>query len=222
MNTAEIIKTARERAGLTQEDLAEKLEVSRQAVSKWELGASLPSPENLQRLVEVLDVEFPAGQEEEQPPAKNRWKPAALLFGGLFLLSILSLALVLSLTGGGGQPREASITGLYFFDEDGAPFNPNDGANWYLFEPGSRVILGVDLEDGADEEVYAVSMFLTPTGTETFEERKQVALRSREGEPFVLFALDIPDDLMGHLEIRLECSGGRIVTEELNVGLLLS
>ena len=38
MNTAEIIKAARERSGMTQEELAEKVSVSRQAVSKWEMG----------------------------------------------------------------------------------------------------------------------------------------------------------------------------------------
>ena len=43
MNISDIIRQAREELGLTQEDLAERLEVSRQAVSKWELGASVPS-----------------------------------------------------------------------------------------------------------------------------------------------------------------------------------
>ena len=47
MSIAETIKQVREARGLTQEDLAEKCEVSRQAVSKWELGASAPTPENL-------------------------------------------------------------------------------------------------------------------------------------------------------------------------------
>ena len=37
----------RKKAGLSQEDLAEKLDVSRQAVSKWECGESLPDTEKL-------------------------------------------------------------------------------------------------------------------------------------------------------------------------------
>ncbi len=35
MNIADTIRQSREARGLTQEDLAERLEVSRQAVSKW-------------------------------------------------------------------------------------------------------------------------------------------------------------------------------------------
>lgn len=68
MNISEIIKQAREELGMTQEDLAERLEVSRQAVSKWELGASVPSPENLRLLEELLGVEFPAPEEAAPKP----------------------------------------------------------------------------------------------------------------------------------------------------------
>ena len=41
MNLAEKILYCRKKAGLSQEALAEKLGVSRQAVSKWETGLSL-------------------------------------------------------------------------------------------------------------------------------------------------------------------------------------
>ena len=71
MNTAEAIKAAREQAGLTQEALAERLDVNRQAVSKWEMGLSIPSPENLQILVHVLNVDFsePGEPPQELPPS---------------------------------------------------------------------------------------------------------------------------------------------------------
>ena len=42
--------------GMTQEDLAEKVGVSRQAVAKWEAGVSLPDLEKSKLLAEVLDV----------------------------------------------------------------------------------------------------------------------------------------------------------------------
>lgn len=41
MTTGERIAQLRRAAGLSQEQLAEALEVSRQAVSKWETGVSL-------------------------------------------------------------------------------------------------------------------------------------------------------------------------------------
>lgn len=50
------IRQAREEKGLSQEKLAEYLEVSRQAVSKWETGLAVPTEENLKRLEFVLDL----------------------------------------------------------------------------------------------------------------------------------------------------------------------
>ena len=42
MKLAEKLQLMRKREGLSQEDLAEKLGISRQAVSKWESGQSVP------------------------------------------------------------------------------------------------------------------------------------------------------------------------------------
>ena len=50
----ERIRDARRAAGLSQEKLAERVGVTRQAVTKWENGQSAPSTENLLRLAEVL------------------------------------------------------------------------------------------------------------------------------------------------------------------------
>lgn len=47
MNFAEKILGLRTKSGLSQEALAEKLMVSRQAVSKWESGVTLPETEKL-------------------------------------------------------------------------------------------------------------------------------------------------------------------------------
>ena len=58
MKPSEIIKQNRIRKGFSQEKLAEIMGVSRQAVTKWENGQSLPSSENLLKLSEVLEVSF--------------------------------------------------------------------------------------------------------------------------------------------------------------------
>ena len=53
---AERLAARRKLAGLSQEALAEKLGVSRQAVSKWESGASDPSTTNLMALAKLFGV----------------------------------------------------------------------------------------------------------------------------------------------------------------------
>ncbi len=50
------IKQAREDLRLTQEQLAEQLDISRQAVSKWEADLSRPTREKLDRLSEILNI----------------------------------------------------------------------------------------------------------------------------------------------------------------------
>ena len=52
----EAIKAHRTRLGMTQELVAQGLNVSRQAVSKWESGASEPSTSNLLALCKLFDV----------------------------------------------------------------------------------------------------------------------------------------------------------------------
>lgn len=50
-----LIKLRKEK-GLSQEELADKLSVSRQAISKWERGESLPDTDNLIRLAKLYGV----------------------------------------------------------------------------------------------------------------------------------------------------------------------
>ena len=52
----ENIKSLRKSKGLSQEELAIKLNVVRQTISKWEQGLSVPDAEMLIKLAEVLDT----------------------------------------------------------------------------------------------------------------------------------------------------------------------
>ena len=54
MELNERIKDCRLKAGLTQEQVAEAMDVSRQAVTKWENGKSAPSTEKLFKLAELF------------------------------------------------------------------------------------------------------------------------------------------------------------------------
>ena len=56
MTINERILALRRAAGLSQEALAEQVGVSRQAIGKWESGASLPGLDNLQELARALGV----------------------------------------------------------------------------------------------------------------------------------------------------------------------
>ena len=51
------IKTLRKAKGLTQDELAIRLNVVRQTVSKWEKGLSVPDAEMLQKIAEVFEVD---------------------------------------------------------------------------------------------------------------------------------------------------------------------
>lgn len=68
MSFADRLKDARRAAGLSQEELAEHLDVSRQAVGKWEQGQAYPEVEKLLSLCSVLNVSMDALMYDELPP----------------------------------------------------------------------------------------------------------------------------------------------------------
>ncbi|MBR5722560.1 MAG: helix-turn-helix transcriptional regulator, partial [Oscillospiraceae bacterium] len=56
MTTQEVLLELRTKHGLSQEQLAEKLFVTRQAVSRWETGETVPNTETLKLLSKEFDV----------------------------------------------------------------------------------------------------------------------------------------------------------------------
>lgn len=56
MNFGERLKQIRANLGLSQEQLAEKIGVSRQAITKWETNRGLPDVENMIILAEIFKV----------------------------------------------------------------------------------------------------------------------------------------------------------------------
>ena len=70
MSFGENLQAARRKKGLSQEELAGKLEVSRQAVSRWEMDQGYPETEKLVALAGALDVSLDSlllGKAEESP-----------------------------------------------------------------------------------------------------------------------------------------------------------
>ena len=56
METKDILLQLRTKAGLSQDELAERMFVTRQAVSRWERGDTIPNTETLKRLSKLFDV----------------------------------------------------------------------------------------------------------------------------------------------------------------------
>lgn len=113
----ENLKSIRKSKGYTQEELAIKLNVVRQTVSKWEKGLSVPDADILVRIAEVLDtdvsvllggsVEKEADKDavaeqlakiSEQAAIKNRrakriWKTVIIILSVIVIFNILLIIL---------------------------------------------------------------------------------------------------------------------------------
>lgn len=97
---SEKIRELRRKEGLSQEELAERVDVSRQAVSKWELGSAVPTADKLVELADVfgvsLDYLMRDGETASQPietpmPTGKRRKIAAWC---LIVAALLAFALI--------------------------------------------------------------------------------------------------------------------------------
>ena len=56
MDTKDVLRELRSRRGMSQDELAEQLFVTRQAVSRWENGETVPNTETLKRLSRLYNV----------------------------------------------------------------------------------------------------------------------------------------------------------------------
>lgn len=107
MQIGENIQTRRKQKGWSQSELADKLNVSRQTVSKWELGETLPDTENVLKLCSLFEIGAdtllqtkPAQAAAAMPPvlpqdAKKqnmRWAIALLVFGILTVGVLLTVS----------------------------------------------------------------------------------------------------------------------------------
>lgn len=108
----ENLKTLRKQKGFSQEELATRLHVVRQTISKWEKNLSVPDADTLIRLAEILevsvsellgakienentasDVAEQLSRINEQLAIKNRrsrriWKNVAIILAAIILINI--------------------------------------------------------------------------------------------------------------------------------------
>ncbi len=124
----------RKALGLSQEELAAKIGVSRQAVSKWETGDVVPDLNRLLALADALDTSLDAlcGREAAEPPAaapaeqgtlpKRRWLLPALcgflagclLAGGLWAWTQRNVVPAEEAPAASTLPDSFSVSGLGF------------------------------------------------------------------------------------------------------------
>ena len=108
MELNEKIMSFRKQKGLSQQEVAEALDVTRQAVSRWEVGTSLPSMENLLALSklfgisigeltsagEPLDAPEHGGEESQERKKASRLKGRKWLLG--VVLAVVVIGVILS------------------------------------------------------------------------------------------------------------------------------
>lgn len=113
MNFAEKMIELRRQQNLSQQDLADRLGVSRQAISRWETGAVQPTADSVRGLAQVLQVSTdyllndelddptpprspqpePTPQEEPKPARKRRkWLLALAALVAVALLVLVTAA----------------------------------------------------------------------------------------------------------------------------------
>ena len=151
MRLEEKLTVLRKESRYTQLDLAEKVRVSRQAISKWETGRALPSAENLKYLSELFGVsvdyllnddmtEEPKPKEQEPAPEpqteeavipeKEKGKPVRWKYITALLLAVL-LGLLIGVFVGKYSERHISIVDIPGEEVEIDPTGEFDLGTWW-------------------------------------------------------------------------------------------
>lgn len=106
--------------GYSQEEIAERIGISRQAYAKWESGATIPDVEKCRRLAEVYGVTVDALLKTEQVDGAGVLPPA---------------------------PKGKNVWGSVVMNERGQLVIPKAAREHFGFEPGQRfIVLSEDAE----------------------------------------------------------------------------
>ena len=174
--TGALIAQMRKEKGLTQRELAERVYVSVQAVSKWELGKNFPDLSLMEPLSDILDLtvsELLAGERGEAPKdelvrdtlrlGEEQLRPNIKRWRGLFIAAAIVLAAVLAALGYAWlrdntqllPQRETVFTPIELEEEQNALVDlltlPN---NWDFLR-----MYRVALADGMDQVVFKAELW---------------------------------------------------------------
>lgn len=126
---SEKIRELRRRSSLSQEELADKLNVSRQAISKWELGSAVPTADKLVDIAdffgvsldflmrdthEQLGIALPQNTSNTPEKSHPRRRTASVLLMAAVFLGVVVLVLYVNGAGviGGGSGITINGTGM--------------------------------------------------------------------------------------------------------------
>ena len=113
MTIEERIQELRKGKGLSQEQLADVLNVSRQAVSKWESGQSLPDVERLIAMSTLFEVTVDYILKGETPPKQDDKRQSARL-GSQIVSAVATMLLAMAIIATVGQLSDGAETmGIY-------------------------------------------------------------------------------------------------------------
>lgn len=230
MSLGEQIKQARDNKNLSQEELAEKLGVSRQAVSKWENDSAIPQGINREMLSQVLELDLL--KNEIEPMGKSKMNRAGWL--GWTVAIVLAVVLAIVLYTWTRQNRNASegttqveneqnatkpledeetqpkIIQITFYDEDQNKVESE--ALWYNAARIESIL--IQWEGGYPDHI---KMFGTPSGTETMELTELLLTKSvLDGESVALLDADaLKDIFQTHVYFELYFGDSLIVASDL-------
>lgn len=152
MKLSEKIIQLRKSKGMSQEQLATSLQVSRQSISKWELDEAYPDAHNLKMLANVFDVSIDYLLREELTETQTiKVEPFDRIINGIklhwrkigYVLSVFSLLTILVIQ---MMKSAINVTTDDFFSDFGGFFNQNNPfKGMQSLYTGIQIIAGVFL-----------------------------------------------------------------------------
>lgn len=246
IKTGALIAQARKEKGLTQKELAEKVYVSVQAVSKWELGKNFPDLPLMEPLAEALDLtvtELLAGERGEQPGeeavrdslrlGEEQLRPKIKKWRGRFIAAAVLLAAVLVWLGYVWvrdhtellPQRETVITPIELEEEQNTIVDMLTMPNNWDFLRMYRVVLADDMERVVFKAELWSRSYLEEPERELVKSWSLGTLYAREhGQPdprrqLLAFRMTFLED--GNLRYRLKLGGTTVTTTKALVTDLL-
>lgn len=232
MTFGEQIKQAREQKNLSQEDLALQLEVSRQAISKWENDQSVPQGINRQLLSQVLDLDL-ALPDTQVPPGNDMsrlgwlgWSIAGILF--LLLISTIIYIITNQKTPepmdtslpvetreesvSTDESPEPAITRITFYDAD--QNEVTEEALWYDAAKIESIL--VQWEGGTPDNI---KLFATPSGSNTIDKTKLLLTKPvLDGDTVELLDADtLKAGFQNHVFLQLDFGETIITSDTYNI-----